>query len=830
MALIMLFLVLVTQSILTHVFDNHILQFLSMLENNSWLVQGLLVGLICLIYAYLCVKSSSLYNGSEIIPSRIIWISTVLIIYLYFRLTYQADYICYGLKCVGIIGYTDICTILVILIELTLGILRRKNNNMIKSTNNQSIKVQSFVPDVPTAKDHMNRDGHVQGLLNKIIVSYNNKVVENNCFTILLNEKYGAGKTTFMLNLKEQIKSDEAYVIDFKPWLCPDSQQMATELINQFVENKIPIKERQLIKYAQALANEGSWIGIASRFVLNSTSKSLSKQFEEIAKDMQSLKKPVVVLVDDVDRLSDDELIELLKLIRNTAAFPNVFYIVAADKGYLCTALANKGIKEPDLFLQKFFNFEITFPKDDFYLEDILKSELYNIIDDKDSVQRFITTEAVRYMLKTPRDVHRYCNMLSYELDLLKHKNVASEIYLRDLMNLTLLQYYTDIVYKLLRDNDESILVINHGNISLNENFRDAVIANNKILTELAAKYTAQPIPKEKCTRLDDAINKSISSKEKIILDLLYDLFPDSPNYNMYSISKEGEYFKYFSGRNARYEVMGAQVQRIINLPTHEFRGEFNKICLDNKFDNFHDKLLRCLRNQNVDNICVFKNIVHIWQYIKSLPQNKDLENDDIFNLDMLNIVFECFNLKDELNEQPNIDTIKLQVEEWINTEDDLEFLALILSHIRTTPHSGLRMLWLNKEVQDYSNVVISRFIEEKMSKDSFADEIVKQYYSFGLLHWYPQLKEYIHSLTEEQRKEWIYRVVKTVNGKLVWNFKLIKGIGAQHGHFLHTYFEELGIKFDEKLQSALDKVNLHSPVEEQLKNDFVKYILSLHE
>ena len=81
-ALITFCAVLVSQSVLKQGFDNLILPYLSIVANNSWLVQVPLVGLICLIYVYSCIKSSSLYNGSKIISSRIIWIILLLSIRL----------------------------------------------------------------------------------------------------------------------------------------------------------------------------------------------------------------------------------------------------------------------------------------------------------------------------------------------------------------------------------------------------------------------------------------------------------------------------------------------------------------------------------------------------------------------------------------------------------------------------------------------------------------------------------------------------------------------------------------------------------------------------
>lgn len=828
-ASIVLCVLLVTLPILRQVFDNTILPYLSMVENNSWSTQLMLLLLICLIYAYSCVKYNRLHDGCKIISSYIIWTNVFLILYLKCRLTYRTDYIFYGLECLPIC-YSDACVILIVLIEIILVFLRFKNKITKESKDNQSVKFQSFLPDVPSNTDFMRRENYVEGLLNKILVSVKNGVTKNHSFTILLNEKYGAGKTTFMLNLRDQIKSNEAYVIDFKPWLCPSSQQMITELLNQFVENKIPIRKQLFAKYAQALASESSWIGVVSRFMLNSTSTPLSKQFDNIADEMKSLKKPVIVLVDDVDRLSEDELMELIKLIRNTAAFPNTFYVVAADKRYLSTSLANKGIKEPDLFLQKFFNFEMTFPKDDFCLDDMLKSKLLELVDDQDLVSKFVNKECVKYIIQTPRDIYRYCNLLSFEMDLFKQSETMSEINVMDLMLLTLLHYFSDEIYKVLREHDALVLKKKFGHLTLNEYFEDIIHKRYAEMMENVAAHTmgVKPAPRNKCDSFSEAIDKTIPSNEERIALVLTELFPSTITNAKYSISNVANYYKYFSGKIARNEMMEAEVYEIIELPSDEFRNRFNKICVEGKFNSFKLRLDDYSKTNGLHSLSILQNLAHVWTQMKCMHDNPNglLKSFDIFAIDMKFIILNVFTQK--VNSKNDVS--QKIIKEWFHTECNFEFLVLTLDTLRDdTFNVDIHMIISNEQKQAYSNHVIKRFIHEHMSKAPFMDNVVEQYYNFGRLLWYPQLKIYIQSLTVEQRQQWVYRVVINKNGIWSWNKNLIKGITAHHGYCLNIYFDDLGIKFDDELHSEMMKVSINLSVEEQQNNRFVQFVIALH-
>lgn len=53
-----------------------------------------------------------------------------------------------------------------------------------------------------------------------------------------------------------------------------------------------------------------------------------------------------MVVIDDLDRLEGTELMAVLKLIRITANFKNLIFIVAYDKGFVANALKGVGGEE----------------------------------------------------------------------------------------------------------------------------------------------------------------------------------------------------------------------------------------------------------------------------------------------------------------------------------------------------------------------------------------------------------------------------------------------------------------------------------------------------
>lgn len=81
---------------------------------------------------------------------------------------------------------------------------------------------------------------------------------------------------------------------------------------------------------------------------------TLKSTHDLIKEELMNIDRPVIITIDDVDRLQSKELMMVLKIIRDTADFPNVFYIVAADNLHLRRMLNNMNIDDAETYLKKF--------------------------------------------------------------------------------------------------------------------------------------------------------------------------------------------------------------------------------------------------------------------------------------------------------------------------------------------------------------------------------------------------------------------------------------------------------------------------------------------
>jgi hypothetical protein len=91
--------------------------------------------------------------------------------------------------------------------------------------------------------------------------------------------------------------------------------------------------------------------------------KSVESLFDDINASLERIGKRLVILIDDLDRLTGDELIELTRLIRNTANFKNTFFVIAYDHNYVLNTIDKQNlVTNKERYLHKIVQLEIMLP------------------------------------------------------------------------------------------------------------------------------------------------------------------------------------------------------------------------------------------------------------------------------------------------------------------------------------------------------------------------------------------------------------------------------------------------------------------------------------
>ena len=319
----------------------------------------------------------------------------------------------------------------------------------------------------------------------KSIIDFLNRVPKTKeSYTIGVTGVWGSGKTTMLDYIKKELASDERYIVQsFNPWQLSSPEQVNTEFFGLLstIVDKNSIGEGSIIslikKYVKllTLVPNTSIEGIEKILnVLPSESqKSLSKLHKDIDAALAKLDKRIVICIDDLDRLDYDELYEVLKIIRVSANFQNIVFILAYDKGYVAKNLNIHQIPNGEDFLKKIVNVEICLPAYETfkllnYLWDLIDPYMPNDRDRKNEVltaMRSAYTERGSYLLSEYfanfRDVQRFANYFAIVLTYLNQQqadNVDIKLNYGDLFWLEVIHYFSEDVYTKLKNDCWTLL------------------------------------------------------------------------------------------------------------------------------------------------------------------------------------------------------------------------------------------------------------------------------------------------------------------------------------------------------------------------------------
>lgn len=317
-------------------------------------------------------------------------------------------------------------------------------------------------------------------------------------FTFSITGIWGSGKTTFMNILKEQYSRNNSAksVIIFEPWKSDTSDSIVKgffAMLRDELSNYIPNISSTIDQYVELLLDEES--GKPLKIIGKSLHSIIGEDknpYELIKETLERTKHKTVVFIDDIDRLNAAEIKEVLRLIRNTANFPYIQFIVAYDKNYVCEVLKNNRINTPEHYLEKFFNVEMALPKSE---ERIICNELLTRIQETihtiwglkkddlsitkmvyyrpdDSTNSIIDNNLVPQVLFTVRDVIRFHNSFYLLAKAYKDQKVENEVCFQDLFFLELLRYrYVDI-YTILCNKPFVLLQLSDYIFSLNGDYQ----------------------------------------------------------------------------------------------------------------------------------------------------------------------------------------------------------------------------------------------------------------------------------------------------------------------------------------------------------------------
>lgn len=180
-------------------------------------------------------------------------------------------------------------------------------------------------------------------------------------FSFGIVASWGEGKSSFMGIMQRYLQQarQEVIVMRFNPWLYDKETQLTRVFFEELRRTLAPYSSklsRSIDSYAELLlAVDSSWLKLAQQ-LLRLSQRSTTEQFDQLSQEIQKLGRKVVIFIDDVDRLTREELLELFNLVRNSSNLPCLYFVLAYDKSYVLKTLQGDGehmSRYPEKILQE---------------------------------------------------------------------------------------------------------------------------------------------------------------------------------------------------------------------------------------------------------------------------------------------------------------------------------------------------------------------------------------------------------------------------------------------------------------------------------------------
>ena len=380
----------------------------------------------------------------------------ILFVTLRYRFTGLYNYVPW----LWLVSYVDIC-IVAGLSYLIVAITNKIRINANKQDSKNANKQDSLY----TPSDGIIRDWPIEGKNEDIfdLAEEAKKIAgeilsldKSKTWSLAITAQWGAGKTSFLNLIKENFSDNDFEIVYFNPRDSKSYQTIQEDFFSMIIcvlskyDSGCSSVMKDYMSSLQLIDNRGVIEKVVSFYRIwdkEDLKDKLKKSFAHIG-------KKVLVLIDDFDRLSKEEILEVLKLIDSNAAFANLVFLTAYDKNQVNKALGESNNTDDACFVDKFFNLEFVIPSRPYsYITNYIGDKLCSMLDAKayeaSSIKKNLNDveNILKEYLPTLRDAKRFINQ--FHLD---YRLVRGDVKLYEYILVQLIKYrYHDEYTKLFR-------------------------------------------------------------------------------------------------------------------------------------------------------------------------------------------------------------------------------------------------------------------------------------------------------------------------------------------------------------------------------------------
>jgi predicted KAP-like P-loop ATPase len=285
---------------------------------------------------------------------------------------------------------------------------------------------------------------------------------------IAVTGEWGSGKTSVINLALSPLEAAQGYrVVRFNPWLFSGTPQLIEHFFSDLKAELAASGNTRLKEVGEALERYGATIdplrflpgadkaaALTTTFgrILRGREISISRQRDELNRLLAKHDELLVVVVDDIDRLHDQEVGDVMRLVRLVADFPNTVYVLAFDVKRVARAVGGPDSDAGHAYVEKIVQVSHEVPAisgeqlSQMLLERIdaaLRSIKYRL-----NQQHWSRLYLVfRRYFRTPRDVSRYCNHVRAPMWLLAGEIEAADVLALEALRLFEPDFWTELPY-----------------------------------------------------------------------------------------------------------------------------------------------------------------------------------------------------------------------------------------------------------------------------------------------------------------------------------------------------------------------------------------------
>ena len=235
----------------------------------------------------------------------------------------------------------------------------------------------TFIPDNPIKKeedDILNYSFFAERISNALLA-----IPDEGKFVFALCGEWGTGKTSILNLTQNKLPKRQFIIIHFSPWNITNKNILLKEFFTT-LKNNLPIEKdkpklyKLLDKYQDLLINDtknipkiGQWIScffdlVISIFIKkNKQNDSITLQKQLIIDYLRNAKisKKIIIIMDDLDRLTKEEILLVFRLIKEIADFPKISYVLSFDKKQVSEAIHQLQNCDGSEYLKKFIHLQL---------------------------------------------------------------------------------------------------------------------------------------------------------------------------------------------------------------------------------------------------------------------------------------------------------------------------------------------------------------------------------------------------------------------------------------------------------------------------------------